>query len=81
MKRENIIFIIVLITTIMKIIQNICHHDGLRQLYTVRFSLYHFSKHCHEQDKVISLPSILRDVTLIWLQDVVNVEDNLDRKL
>ena len=48
MKRENIIFVIVLITTIMKIIQHICHHDGLRQLYTVHFSLYHFSKHCHK---------------------------------
>ena len=80
-ERENIIFVIVLITTIMKIIQNICHHDGLGQLYTVHFSLYHFSKRCQEQENVISLPSILRDVIHIWLQDVVNVDDNLDRKL
>ena len=65
MERENIIFAIVLITTIMKIIQNIYHREGLRQLYTVHFSLYHSCKHCQEQGKVISLPSILRDVILI----------------
>lgn len=82
-QERYVILVIVFITIIMKIIQSICHHDGLKQLYVVHFSIYCFSKHCHKQDNkvVILVSSILRVVIPIWLQNVLNVDDNLDRKL
>lgn len=82
-QERYVILVIVFITIIMKIIQSICHHDGLKQLYIVHFSIYCFSKHCHKQDNkvVILVSSILRVVIPIWLQNVLNVDDNLDRKL